>query len=100
MKTGRTPAINAGTPPALNACLATTNTDSPQRTTTPESVGQGGAALVIGLLLLLVMTTLALTGMSSAILELQMAGNEQFQERAFQAAEAGIAQALAAGGFT
>jgi hypothetical protein len=64
------------------------------------AVYQGGAALVIGLLLLLVMTMLALTGMSSAALELQMAGNEQFQERAFQAAESGIAQALAAGGFT
>ena len=100
MNTGRASANVAVARPALNAWLATTNTNSPQGTTTRGSFGQGGAALVIGLLLLLVMTTLALTGMSSAALELQMAGNEQFQERAFQAAEAGIAQALAAGGFT
>ena len=75
------------------------NAGSLQRPT-PPSCHQDGAALVIGLLLLLVMTTLALSGMSSATLELQLAGNEQAQERAFQAAEAGIAQALAASVFT
>ena len=58
---------------------------------------QSGAALVVGLLLLLVLTILAISGMTTATLELQMAGNEQYQERAFQAAEAGIEQAIAAG---
>jgi hypothetical protein len=56
-----------------------------------------GAALVVGLLLLLVLTILAISGMTTATLELQMAGNKQYQERAFQAAEAGIEQAMAAG---
>ena len=55
---------------------------------------QSGAALVVGLILLLVLTILAISGMTTASLELQMAGNEQYQERAFQAAEAGIEQAI------
>jgi type IV pilus assembly protein PilX len=61
---------------------------------------QSGAALVVGLLLLLVLTILAVSGMTTATLELQMAGNEQYQERAFQAAEAGVEQAMAAGIYT
>lgn len=59
-----------------------------------------GAALVIGLLLLAVITVLAISVITTASLELQMAGNEQFQEQAFRAAEAGIEQAIAAGDFT
>ncbi|MGB7738000.1 MAG: PilX N-terminal domain-containing pilus assembly protein [Steroidobacteraceae bacterium] len=59
--------------------------------------GQRGAALVVGLILLLVLTLLAISGMTTASLELLMAGNEQYQERAFQAADAGVEQALAAG---
>ena len=43
-----------------------------------------GAALVIGLILLLILTVLAISGMGTAVLQLQMAGNEQYQERAFQ----------------
>ena len=42
---------------------------------------------------------LAISGMTTASLELQMAGNEQYQERAFQAADAGIEQAMATGVF-
>ena len=61
---------------------------------------QHGAALVVGLLLLLVLTILAISGMSTATLELQMAGNEQYQERSFQSAEAGIEQAIEAGIYT
>ena len=56
-----------------------------------------GAALVVGLILLLVLTFLAVSGMTTASLELQMAGNKQYQERAFQFADAGIEQAMAAG---
>jgi len=63
----------------------------------PGSFCQRGAALVVGLLLLLVITLLAITGMTTASLELQMAGNEQYQERAFQAAEAAIERAIQAG---
>ncbi|HET7201965.1 MAG TPA: pilus assembly PilX N-terminal domain-containing protein [Steroidobacteraceae bacterium] len=58
-------------------------------------ISQRGAALVVGLLLLLVVTILAVSGITTAMLEMQMAGNRQFQERAFQAAEAGIEQAMA-----
>jgi type IV pilus assembly protein PilX len=60
---------------------------------------QQGAALVVGLILLLVLTLLAISGMTTASLELQMAANEQYQERAFQAADAGIEQAMATGVF-
>ena len=59
-----------------------------------------GAALVIGLLLLTVITVLAISVISTASLQLQMTGNEQFQEQAFRAAEAGIEQAIASGDFT
>jgi Tfp pilus assembly protein PilX len=56
---------------------------------------QRGAALVIGLLLLLVLTVLAVTGMSTATTELVMAGNEQYHKSAVQAASAGVEQAVA-----
>jgi Tfp pilus assembly protein PilX len=55
---------------------------------------QRGAALVVGLILLLVLTVLGITGVVTAALELQMSGNTQFQERAFQAAEYAIEQAV------
>jgi type IV pilus assembly protein PilX len=56
---------------------------------------QRGAALVIGLLLLLVVTLLAVTAVGTANTELVMAGNEQYRERAFQAADAGVESAVA-----
>ena len=55
---------------------------------------QRGAALVVGLILLLILTVLGITGVVTAALELQMSGNTQFQERSFQAAEYGIEQAI------
>jgi type IV pilus assembly protein PilX len=55
---------------------------------------QKGAALVIGLMLLVVLTLLAVTGMNTASMELVMAGNEQYRQRAFQASETGIEQAV------
>jgi type IV pilus assembly protein PilX len=55
---------------------------------------QGGAALVVGMILLMVLTLLAISGMNSATLELQMAGNTQYSENAFQAAETGVEEAL------
>jgi Tfp pilus assembly protein PilX len=58
-----------------------------------------GAALVVGLVLLAVITLLAVAQINSASLELKMAGNLQYQERAFQAAETGIEQTLAIGQF-
>lgn len=55
---------------------------------------QTGAALVIGLVLLMVLTVLGVSGINMATLELNMAGNEQAQQLAFQAAETGIDVAL------
>ncbi len=60
---------------------------------------QQGAALVVGLILLLVLTLLAVSGMNTSTLEMTMASNAQFSENAFQAAETGINRALQAGGF-
>ncbi len=52
--------------------------------------GQRGAVLVMGLVLLMVLTILGVSGMNTATLELAMAGNAQFHQEAFQAAETGI----------
>lgn len=60
---------------------------------------QRGAALVIGLLLLVVVTVLAISGMTTATTELAMARNDQAYEDAFQLAERGLESALAQGGF-
>ena len=60
---------------------------------------QQGAALVVGLLLLVVITVLAISGMNTAATELAMARNDQAYENAFQAAETGIADALSQGIF-
>ena len=60
---------------------------------------QQGAALVVGLLLLLILTLLAISGMNTSSLELIMAGNTQYSQNAFQAAEAGIERSIAANVF-
>jgi type IV pilus assembly protein PilX len=60
---------------------------------------QDGAALVVGLVLLVVVTVLAVSGMNTATTELAMARNDQNYENAFQAAETGLEQALAQGLF-
>lgn len=59
--------------------------------------GQRGAALVVGLILLVVITVLAISGMNTATTEIAMARNDQNYENAFQAAETGIETALAQG---
>ncbi len=56
---------------------------------------QRGAALVVGLILLVVITVLAVSGMNTATTELAMARNDQTFENAFQAAETGLEEALA-----
>ncbi|MGH8167323.1 MAG: pilus assembly PilX family protein [Woeseiaceae bacterium] len=58
---------------------------------------QRGAALVIGLILLVVVTVLAISGMNTATTELALARNDQNYESAFQAAETGLEFALAEG---
>jgi type IV pilus assembly protein PilX len=56
---------------------------------------QQGAALVVGLILLLVLTILAVSGVFTSTMELRMVRNTQSQERAFQAAEVAVEDALA-----
>ena len=60
---------------------------------------QQGAALVVGLMLLVVITVLAVSGMNTATTELALARNDQAYENAFQAAETGLETALAQGQF-
>lgn len=60
----------------------------------PDMSRQRGAALVVGLLLLVVLTLLAISGMNTASTELVMAGNEQYRQKAFQAASTGIEEAI------
>lgn len=55
---------------------------------------QGGAALVVGLILLVALTLMALSSMNTASLDLVMVRNSQYQSRAFIAAESGIEDAL------
>ncbi|MES9992266.1 MAG: PilX N-terminal domain-containing pilus assembly protein [Candidatus Thiodiazotropha sp.] len=53
---------------------------------------QQGAALVIGLILLSVITLLSVSAMRSSNLETKIAVNHQFKELSFQAAENALAQ--------
>lgn len=59
-------------------------------TTAPGRPQQRGAALIVGLVLLLVMTLLGVTGVTGNTLELAMAGNTQHAQDAFEAAESAI----------
>ncbi|NJD32769.1 MAG: hypothetical protein FIB04_12895 [Gammaproteobacteria bacterium] len=62
----------------------------------PAGRGQCGTALVICMLLLLVLSLVGIAGLVTATLELRMAANAQYRERAFQAAEYAIEQAMSA----
>lgn len=55
-----------------------------------------GAALIVGLIMLLALTILGISGMNMAALELTMAGNMQAQHQAFERAETGIDMAITA----
>jgi len=55
---------------------------------------QRGAALLVGLVLMMVLTILAISTMRTATVELAMAGNAQYHQKARQLAEAGIADTL------
>ncbi len=65
---------------------------TPQQKTMPDR--QRGAALVVGLILLLILTVLAVSGVVTSTFELRNVANQQQQERAFQAAEVGVERAL------
>lgn len=60
---------------------------------------QRGASLIIGLVLLLVLSVLAVSTMSSATFGLTMAGNAQYTEHAFQLAETAVEVAINDGPF-
>jgi hypothetical protein len=69
---------------------------------TPEDlkrVRQAGTTLVVSLVLLLVLTVLAVSGMHTATTEIAMAANAQYEEDAFQMAEDGIDVAIATHAF-
>ncbi|GMU75912.1 MAG: hypothetical protein AMXMBFR45_14030 [Gammaproteobacteria bacterium] len=55
---------------------------------------QRGAALIVGLVMLMVLTVLAISAMRTATLDLVMAGNAQLRENAFQLADSGIRATL------
>ena len=61
---------------------------------------QTGAALVVSLLLLVIITVLAVSGMNTATTELALARNDQNYEYAFQAAETGLEIAIAQNNFS
>ncbi|HUQ52954.1 MAG TPA: PilX N-terminal domain-containing pilus assembly protein [Gammaproteobacteria bacterium] len=56
---------------------------------------QTGATLIVGLVLLLVLTVVGVSGMNTATMEITMAANTQFQQDSFQQAEDAIDIALA-----
>jgi type IV pilus assembly protein PilX len=59
-----------------------------------ELGSERGAALIMSLVILLILTVLGITAMGTSSLEQKMAGNTQEANRAFQAAESGLNQAL------
>lgn len=65
-------------------------------TTIPDLHGtptrQGGAALIISLIFLLLMTLIGVTSMQTTTLQERMAGNSRDRNLALQAAEAGLRQ--------
>jgi len=77
--------------------IKSTMTMKQTQITSPKK--QQGAALVVGLMLLVVMTVLAISGMNTATTELALVRNDQAYEDAFQAAETGLATALSQGQF-
>lgn len=71
---------------------------APQRPAVPRRASprrEHGAALVIGLIMLLILTILAFTGVNTATTELAMASNEQFRRNASEASSAGVEESIA-----
>lgn len=63
---------------------------SPLDRRTAPMAAQRGATLIVGLVLLLVLTVVGVSGMNTATMEINMAANTQFQQDAFQMTEDGI----------
>ncbi len=55
---------------------------------------QGGAVLIVSLIILIILTLIGVSGMTTTSMEERMASNSQEIQRAFQAAESGVALAF------
>ena len=66
-----------------------------KRTTNPGRRRQSGAALIVALVILVVLTLLGVTAMNTSSLQENIASNTQQQVHAFQAAETGLKRAFA-----
>ena len=64
------------------------------------AASQRGATLIVGLVLLLVLTVVGVSGMNTATMEINMAANTQFQQDAFQMTEDAVDEVLAARDYT
>ena len=64
------------------------------------AASQRGATLIVGLVLLLVLTVVGVSGMNTATMEINMAANTQFQQDAFQMTEDGVDEVLSARDYT
>jgi type IV pilus assembly protein PilX len=64
------------------------------------AASQRGATLIVGLVLLLVLTVVGVSGMNTATMEITMAANTQFQQDAFQVTENGVDVMLATRDYT
>ncbi|MEM7283654.1 MAG: pilus assembly PilX N-terminal domain-containing protein [Pseudomonadota bacterium] len=60
---------------------------------------QSGAALVVGLIMLLVLTVLGVSGMNTTVVERRMANNMQVTQNAYQSSQTGIERAINVGAF-
>ena len=65
-----------------------------------SAASQRGATLIVGLVLLLVLTVVGVSGMNTATMEINMAANTQFQQDAFQMTEDGVDTVLATRDYT
>ena len=61
---------------------------------------QAGATLIVGLILMLVLTVVGVSGMNTSTLQVAMSGSSIYQQDAFQMAETGIDMAIGSRGFT
>jgi type IV pilus assembly protein PilX len=66
----------------------------------PLPTSQRGATLIVGLVLLLVLTVVGVSGMNTATMEVNMAANTQFQQDAFQMTEDAVDTVLATRDYT
>ena len=93
------PALNDGVGPALPAASGDAGRLTVFDRCFPPSAGRrnaaSGAVLILGLVVLLVITMLGITGMRTTVMQERMAGNLRHNNTALQAAEAALQAGLA-----